>query len=210
MNEAHSVSKLLLEMQDGHQQAAQEIWDRFIDKLIRAADKKLKNMPRRHVDEEDVAQSAFNSFFRGAKEKRFQKLENREDLWQILAMITERKAIKVMRRELADKRGGGHVRGESVFEHMLSDSAANPGIGNIGDSDLHLAEEFTQNVRELIESLEASLRPVAIQRLEGFSNPEIAANLAISLRSVERKVGLIKDKWKTVLDQDEQLALTQR
>lgn len=203
MPEAHSVSKLLLEIQDGNQQAAQEIWDRFIDKLVRAADKKLKNMPRRHVDEEDVAQSAFNSFFRGAKEKRFQKLENREDLWQILAMITERKAIKVMRRELADKRGGGQVRGESVFEHMLSDSGAHAGIGNIGDSDLHLAEEFTREVRELIESLDESLRPVAILRLEGFTNPKIAGELRISLRAVERKIRLIKDKWKSEVGEDD-------
>ncbi len=202
MNEAHSVSQLLQNLQDGDQGAAQEIWERFIDKLIRAADKKLKNLPRRHVDEEDVAQSAFNSFFRGAKERRFNKLDNREDLWQILAMITERKAINVIRRELADKRGGGNVRGESVFEGMLSDSAANAGIGNIGDPDTHSAEEFTHNVRELIESLEESLRPVAIQRLEGFCNPDIATNLKISLRGVERKVGLIKDKWRAVLGHD--------
>ncbi len=202
MNEAHSVSKLLLGLQDGNQEAAKEIWDRFIDKLIRAADKSLKNLPRRHVDEEDVAQSAFNSFFRGAKDKRFKKLENREDLWQILAMITERKAIKVIRRELAPKRGGGRVRGESVFEHMLSESAANHDIGNVHDPDPQLTEEFTQNVRELLEYLDDSLRQVAIRRLEGFSNPEIASNLKISNRSVERKVSLIKDKWKAVLDQD--------
>ena len=31
-------------------------------------------------------------------------------------MLTERKAIATFRREQADKRGGGQVRGESIFK----------------------------------------------------------------------------------------------
>lgn len=203
MSEAHSVSNLLQQLQDGNQEAAKEIWDRFIDQLIRAANKKLKELPRRSVEEEDIAQSAFNSFFRGAKEKGFRKLENREDLWQILAMLTERKAIAVLRRELAEKRGGGRVCGESVFENMLAESAADIGIGNVGDPDQKSVDDFTEYVRELLETLDEKLRPVAILRLEGFTNPEIATDLRFSQRAVERKIRLIKDKWKSVLDKDD-------
>ena len=40
-------------------------------------------------------------------------LEDRDDLWQILAVITTRKAMRQLRRERAQKRGGGEIRGES-------------------------------------------------------------------------------------------------
>jgi len=85
------------------------------------------------VDEEDIALSAFNSFFRGATEGRFQQLNNSEDLWQVLAMLAERKAIKTFRRERAEKRGGGQVRDESVFEKRIADSFAGAGIDQTGD-----------------------------------------------------------------------------
>ncbi len=40
------------------------------------------------------------------------------------------------------------------------------------------------------------MRPIALLTLEGFSQAEIAAQLGISLRSVERKLQLIRRLWK--------------
>ena len=50
------------------------------------------------ADEEDVALSAFKSFVRAVQEDRFLKLDDRDDLWQILVMLTLRKATILLRR----------------------------------------------------------------------------------------------------------------
>ena len=147
------------------------------------------------MDEEDVAVIAFEAFLRGTREGRFSKLETREDLWQVLAMLTERKAIEVLRRELADKRSGGQVRGESVFEKMIMESSGAIGIADVAAPNPATLELFAGEVREMLDGLgDELLRQIAILKLEGYTNPEVAQRLNIALRSVERKLQLIRDK----------------
>ena len=38
-------------------------------------------------DEEDVVVNAFDSFFRAARDNRFERLQDRADLWRVLAML---------------------------------------------------------------------------------------------------------------------------
>ena len=195
MSELHSVSELLQQLKLNQSAAAHQLWDRFIDQLIRAARRHLRNLPRRVVDEEDVAVTAFEAFLRGTREGRFKRLETREDLWQVLAMLTERKAIEVLRHELADKRGGGQVRGESVFEKMIMESSCVIGIAEVGDPNPATLELFTVEVRDMLDGLgDELLRQIAMLKLEGYTNPEVAQRLNIALRSVERKLQLIRDK----------------
>lgn len=196
----HSVSDLLEQLQSMgmHDAAAHEIWVRFINRVVRTANNKLRNLPRRSIDEEDVAQSAFDAFFRGAKDDQFAKLDDRNDLWQVLAMLTERKAVKAMRRELAQKRGGGKVRGESIFENVLAESHG----GGIEAEDAYdeWADYFTRDVRQMLDMLDPLLQQIALLRLEGKNNPAIAQETGLTLRSTERKVRLIKDKWQAELE----------
>jgi len=44
-------------------------------------------------------------------------------------------------------------------------------------------------------------RQIARQRLEGMSNEEIANSTGISVRSVERKIKLIREIWTRLLEQ---------
>ena len=193
---AHSVSQLIQQLHNGPTEAAYVLWNRFIDRLIDAARKQLRNLPRRSFDEEDVALAAFDAFLRGAKEGRFKKLDSRDDLWQVLAMLTERKAIAVIRRELAEKRGGGQVRGESVFEKILGNSSLEAGLLQVGDPEPQGIEVFTIEVRERLEQLgDERLRNIALLKFEGFENQEIAEQIGIALRTVERKLQLIRNSW---------------
>jgi len=109
----HSVTELLKQLQAGESAAGREIWQRYITRLIRLARNRLKGIPRRALDEEDVTITAFDAFLRGVENGRFEQLDNRDDLWQILVMLTERRSIELLRHELAEKRGGGKNRGES-------------------------------------------------------------------------------------------------
>ncbi len=66
------------------------------------------------ADEEDVAACALESFFLRAQRGQFPELHDRNDLWQVLVTITERKALNQSRDQTRHKRGGGRVRGDSV------------------------------------------------------------------------------------------------
>ena len=79
------------------------------------ARRRLEGLPRRVADEEDVALSAMKSFYRGVEAGRFPQLDDRDDLWRLLVTITARKAVSQARSVRAQKRGGGRIRGESVF-----------------------------------------------------------------------------------------------
>src|SRR5438094_814018 len=97
-----------------------------------AAIQRLCEAPRRAADEEDVALSAFDSFCDGVAQGRFPQLTDRDDLWHVLVTITARKALQLIRHEQRQKRGGGAVRGESVFQEGAdSDSSEEVGLDQI-------------------------------------------------------------------------------
>ncbi len=194
-----SVSVWIAELKSGNDEAAQRLWERYCVRLGEQANRYLRGLPRRMVDESDVRLAAFNSLCTGARDGRFPKLNDRHDLWQVLMMITERKAIDAIRREHRQKRGGGQVRGESVFvtNDGLSGSSA-PGIEQIigGEATPEFAALAAEECRQRLEQLDdAKLRQVALWKLEGYSNQDIAERLGCVVRSVERKLNGIRDVW---------------
>jgi DNA-directed RNA polymerase specialized sigma24 family protein len=196
----HSITKLLQQLQAGDSAAARVIWQRYLTRLINLARSRLRGIPKRAFDEEDVAVPAFDAFLRGVADGRFNKLDNRQDLWQVLAMLSERRAIGLVRHELAAKRGAGKTRGESVFEHAGRSGSASPGLEQFVDPDPAAVDQFTLSVRSLLDGLgDELLRRIAIAKLEGFTNKEIAQQLGIGLRGVERKLQLIRQRWESAL-----------
>src|SRR5262245_22248907 len=101
-----SVSRWLQPLQQGDPEAAQQLWQRYFLSLVQLARQGLRHAPRRATDEEDVALGAFASFCRNAEQGAFPQLHDRNDLWRILAVITARKASRVLRDEGRQKRGG--------------------------------------------------------------------------------------------------------
>ncbi|MEM6331335.1 MAG: ECF-type sigma factor [Planctomycetota bacterium] len=192
--EPDEVAEWVRGLAAGRPESSEEIWRAYYDKLTRYARHKLAGHPRRDLDEEDVALSAMNSFYRGAAEGRFPKLDDRDDLWKLLLTITARKAQKKIRWGMAAKRGGGEVRGESVF------AARGDGLGLADVLGTEPSEALSVGVAgscgELLAKLDDdSLREIAIARLEGYSNEEIAERLDCAVRTVERKLKRIRTLW---------------
>ena len=191
------VTQWLGQLAQGDELAIQRIWDRYYDQLVRLARRKLGETSRREADEEDVVLSAFHSFCRGAAAGRFPRLDDRHDLWKLLMTITARKAVAQMRRGHRQKRGGGAVRGESVFMGP-DDSQANAGIDRVlGDQPTpEVAALVTEQCEELLARLQdETLRKIAVAKLEGYSNEEIAQELGCAPRTVERKLARIRETW---------------
>jgi DNA-directed RNA polymerase specialized sigma24 family protein len=151
---------------------------------------RLRNAPRLIADEEDVALSAFDSFCRGAQEGRFRRLDDRQDLWQILVLITVRKAIDL--RNYEGRRSRGRERVQSLTE------LSRDGLESIGGDEpspelaIQLAEEYERLMGQLGDS---SLQRVATCKLEGYTNDEIAAQLGCVTSTVERKLARIRRMW---------------
>src|SRR4051794_40964675 len=117
-----SVTHWLDQLQAGDPAAAEKLWDSYFRRLVALARAKLQGVPRRAADEEDVALSAFDSFCRGAQRGRFPQLDDRNNLWRLLVVITSRKALDLAQHEARKKRGGA-VLDEAALPG-LHDSAA--------------------------------------------------------------------------------------
>lgn len=197
--DSQSVSFFLQNLKGGDHDAARELWDRYFQQLLSAARKRLGSVPRRVADEDDVAQSVFLSLCRGAAQGRFPKLDDRNDLWQVLLVLTRDKVVGQIRRNTRQKRGGGDVRGDSVFCKSSEAAAGFDQILNDKPGPEFLAalnEEFCH----LMDVLPDNLRQVALLRFEGYTNEEIAEQIGMTTRSIERKLRLIRDRWTTELD----------
>ena len=192
------VTQWVIHLAEGDQSAAEKIWNEYFAKLVRLARRKLDGMPLRDVDEEDVVLSAMNSFCMGVVNNKFSKLNNRTDLWKLLVTITARKATAARRRHFAQKRGGGEVRGESIFSQSTSTNIRDEGIHCIlgCEPTPELAMAVTENCQILLNRLgDETLKQIALLTLEGYRTEEIAQKLNCVRRTVERKLERIRELW---------------
>ena len=198
MSASESVTRWIDELKAGQEAAATRLWNHFYARLVGLAARKLGVGRKRVADEEDVVAIAFETFFRRAREQQFPRLQDRDDLWQLLVKITERKALNQLRNQMRQKRGAGQVRGESAFLDKKA-STIGAGIDRVVAAEptaefaFILAEEF----RRLLDRLpDDQLREIALLKYEGHTNQEIAAKTDRSLPTIERRLRLIRDTWK--------------
>ncbi len=188
----HSVSGWIKRLKAEDPQAAGEIWQRYFRRLLPLARARLRGRSPSGVDEEDVLVSVFDRFFRAAKEERFARLHDRDDLWQILLMLTERNVADQHRRAAARKRGGdaetaGIARREAVEAAEAPDPAPGP----------EFTAAFNDSLARAIGRLtDETTREVALLRMEGCEQRAIAERLEISVSSVERKLRVVREVWR--------------
>jgi DNA-directed RNA polymerase specialized sigma24 family protein len=193
-----SVSQWLDGLRAGDDADIRRLWDRYFQRLVQLAGAKLPGHARRMVDEEDVALSAFHSFCDRVGRGQFPQLADRDDLWRLLVTITVRKAVDTIRHQTRQKRGGGHVLGESAVMDGGGAGAGDDGLAQFlsREPTPDDAARFADDYERLLAMLEdETLRYVALQRLEGHTTEEIAAALGISGRTVDRKLKLIRAIW---------------
>ncbi len=195
----NSVTIWLDAAKAGDDQAIGKLWDRYFQRLVRLAARKIPGHQRRDVDEEDVALSAFHTFCDRAGRGQFPELAGRDELWRLLVVITSRKALAVARNRACQKRGGGRIVGESAL--LEAADSEEPGLAGFlsREPSPEFAAQLTEGYRRLMEALGSqSLRTVAQMRLEGHQSQEIGRRLEISPRSVERKLCLIRQIWERI------------
>jgi DNA-directed RNA polymerase specialized sigma24 family protein len=189
-----SVTALVERLKGGDHEAVRLLWQRYYPRLVALARKKLQGMPRRAADEEDAALSAFNSFCRRAEQGQFPDLRDRDGLWALLVILTARKAADLVKHQHREKRGGGRVHGDSALRPPAGESGP-AGFDRLEGDDPTPEEAalLAEEVESLLGRLrDPALRQLAVWKLEGYTNAEIAERQGCSLPTVERRLAIIR------------------
>ena len=192
MNNEGSVTQWIQELANGEQSLAQaKLFDRYFAKLVSLARGRVNHAPRAAEDEEDVAISAMESFFQRANHGAFSELSDRCQLWALLVTITTRKSINQFKRLTARRR---QVPGKGLLNDASNGVSLEEIVGGEPTPELAagLAEEFNRRIDSLGDSM---LRRIAIMKLEGYNNQEIATELNVAVRTIGRKLYLIRREW---------------
>ena len=197
MSSEGSVTRWVTAIKRGDAAAAQPLWERYHRQLLTLARRKLLSSRHRGTDEEDIVQNAFHSFFQGVANGRFPQLDDRDNLWRLLVVITARKALDQVAHEHSKRQGGGTVQGESWISSgrtAWDENAIEQVVGT--EPTPEFAAQVAEQYEHLLELLgEKSLCQVAVWKMEGFTNDEVAAKLDCSRRTVARKLETIRIIW---------------
>ena len=112
-----SVTQWIAGLKAGKAEAADRLWHRYFERLVRLAQRKLGSAPRRVADEEDVAAIVFHNLWQGGESGRFPDLRNRDNLWPLLIVLTSRRVVDLFRRE---KRYGGAAAAEEDLDNLIA------------------------------------------------------------------------------------------
>lgn len=182
-----SVSRWIAGAKVGDSQAFRQLWQQYFEALVHRARRHLSDRRPRAFDEEDVALSVFANFCRLASGGRFPDVTDRDQLWRLLLKMTADKAADKLRSEGRAKRGG-RFRTDRIASDELEQL--------IGSSP---TPEFVALVAEqcerLLGALDDDLRLVAVAKMEGYTNEEIAGRMDCSISKIERKLVLIRKIW---------------
>ena len=181
------ITRWITELEQGDHSAARQLWKFLHRRLLRAAKKEVTRCSRPAYDEEDVALSAFDTLCRGIQERRYE-LADRDELWRLAATIAVNKARQKFRNENRLCRGGGveRVGDDATFLEALVSPEPPPDL-------VWMMREECQRLLAMLERQD--VRSVAMLKVDGYTNEEVAEHLGCTRRSVQRRLALIRDIW---------------
>jgi len=168
------------------QEAARQIVDRYIDRLLALARRRISQRLASRVDAEDIVQSVFRTFFVRLKDGRF-TFHEEDDLCKLLVRITLHKTLRQVAFHKAAKRDPNQeaAQGDHCHERLLSVLDREPSA-----EDAVAFEDELQNFRRLLNPQE---QQIIEMRLQGCTNDEIAQALGIYDRKIRRVIERVRE-----------------
>jgi len=168
----------VVQLQNGYEADAV---GRFSDRLLRLASSRLPERLNRRVDPEDIVQSVFRSFFNRHTKGRFQ-FEEAPDVWRLLAAMTYRKVQKTIRH---------HGQQQRDFSRDTGDEVALSAAEN-DDPTASSWVVMMELLEGILQQLPATHQQIVQLRLDGYSVEEIAAQVGVSSRTVDRALAVTR------------------
>jgi DNA-directed RNA polymerase specialized sigma24 family protein len=190
--EGNAISVMLFKLRQGDEQAAFDLWERFFQQLLANCRLRLRPHLKAMADEEDIVLSAMKSFCLGLRNGKFPDLSGEDNLWRLLMTIVMRKIADNHQYQTRQKRN------QAITQSLGDITPACEVSPSLMDRELSpdLAAECSDEMERLLGFLEhEDLKNIAIMKMEGFSNREIAHQYRCSLTSVERKLRTIRSIW---------------
>jgi RNA polymerase sigma factor (sigma-70 family) len=177
-------AELLVRCRDGDEQAAEQLFERYFERLALLARSRLSPRLAARTDPEDVVLSAYRSFFIGVRAGRF-SLKRSGDLWRLLVAITMHKLYRQAKHHSAEKR--------SVYAEQLWQPAEDNSIPRNREPTPEEAVALADELEAAMSQLDAVSRRVLELRLQGEPLSTIAAETGRSERTIRRLLSSIRD-----------------
>lgn len=201
MQNSGSVTRLLGQLRSKdpsvRNEAATALYKGYCEVLLDLACQNLDQRLQRRVGAEDVVQRTFKSFFLRQQRGQYD-LADRQDLLRLLVRMTLNKVRTTATRESRRRRD---YRRDQTATGADADTKGDDGWllerakrgAPTPAEAAALAEEAEQRLAQLPEDL----RAIALYKLEGHTNAQIAGlpDMGCSVRTVERKLQLIREAW---------------
>lgn len=171
--------ELVAAFKAGSEAAARELFDRYCEKLMRLARRRIGQRMATRVDPEDVIQSAFRTFFVHVRNDDF-TFQHENDLFKLLVRLTVNKALRQIAHHRAAKRDPGRETGQGTeATDMLRNLTAHDPSPEV---EVAVIDEFER----FLEKLPEFDRRVLEMRVQGHSSAEIAEALGTYERKIRR------------------------
>lgn len=177
----------------GDSDATAALWKFYSPMLIQLARRRLGEASGVDHTAQEVAQSAFLAWQQGFIRGEFESVRDSEDLGKLLVVIAIRKVSERTRRANSLKRGGNYHRVDADSRTFVA--------AELPPDEMVM---FADELRRLLDLLDdETLNTVALLRLEGYADLEIAERLGCSRSSVQRKLARIRSLWGDEVDADD-------
>ncbi|HJZ60345.1 MAG TPA: sigma-70 family RNA polymerase sigma factor [Gemmataceae bacterium] len=181
----------------GSEAAARELFDRYCERLMKLAKRRIGQRMTSRVDPEDVIQSAFRTFFVRVRNDQF-TFQGENDLFKLLVRLTVHKTLRQVAFHRAAKRNPELEAGHgSVAHELLQQLAADEPPPEV---EITLLDEFERFMAQLPEFD----RRVLEMRLAGHSTTEIADQLKSYDRKIRRVIERIEELAHEHADQEKE------
>jgi RNA polymerase sigma factor (sigma-70 family) len=193
MSESLTSHELVELYRQGNPEAAEEIFHRYVPRLIALVQRRICADMARRVDAEDIVQSTFRSFFVAIDRGKL-SFDESGDLWRLLTVMTVNKVRSSAAYHYAGKRNLNaeqkQARVDADGRETLDDLyliATQP----LPDAAAAMAEEYEL----LVQDLEPEQKEMVRMRLEGYELQEIADAVKRSERTVRRVLEKLRERW---------------
>ena len=174
---------LVSDYQAGSESAARDLFDKYCERLMKLAKRRIGQRMASRFDPEDVIQSAFRTFFTRVKNDEF-TFEAEDDLFKLLVRLTVRKTLRRIEHHSAAKRNPNLEAAQRTDDvepfSLVASHTVTP------DMEVALLDEF----QDFIGNLPELDRKVIELKIQGYSTVEIAEQVG----SYERKVRRVLER----------------